>query len=171
MKINLKKFQNLIRSPSGGALFALTSVILLSVVVLATISVFLSGIGGDKSAVSTKNKTLKVSSTISSSSAKVQSSSQQPKADEQTIEKAVQTTSQNQETVVPSQPCPNQVQIPQSQESQVSTVNGQDLNNQSQALREAQLKQEAENQQEAERLKTEYESAGYSVNIIEQNSN
>lgn len=168
MKINLKKFQNLIRSPSGGALFALTSIILLSVVVLATISVFLSGIGGDKSAVSTKNKTLKVSSTKSSSSTKIQSSSQSPKTDEQMSEEVVQTTSQSQEAVVPSQSSPNQAQITQTPESEGATVNEQDLSTQSQALREAQLEQEAENQREAERLQAEYEANGYQVNIIVQ---
>ncbi|AYG02048.1 hypothetical protein [Lactococcus allomyrinae] len=170
MKLNVKQFQNLIRSPSGSVLFVLSSVVLFSVVVLAMISVFLSGFGADHSAVATKNETLKVSTPSASSHSKTEGSSQVKENKASTNEKAVQTTSQSQiqEKVEPPQSCTTQTEKSIPQYSQAPAVSEQDLNHQAQALREAQLKQEAENQREAERLRAEYESKGYTVNFIYQ---
>ncbi|MCL2113247.1 MAG: hypothetical protein FWH31_04780 [Streptococcaceae bacterium] len=167
MKINLKQFQNLIRSPSGSVLFVLSSVVLFSVVALATISVFLSGFGADQSAVATQNETLKVSAPSASSHSKTERSSQVKENKASPNEKAVQTTSQSQEKVEPPQSCTQTEKIPP-QYSQAPTMTEQALNDQAQALREAQLKQEAENQKEAERLRAEYEAKGYTVNFIYQ---
>ncbi|RZI47896.1 hypothetical protein [Lactococcus kimchii] len=173
MKVNLKRFQNLIRSPSGGLLFGLTSVVLLMVVIFAAVTLFLTGVGTDKAAVATKAHTLKVSSTASSNHAKAKSSPQVKEKKAKVNAEAVQTTSQSQvqNNVAPPQPCPNQPESSQPQYSQPAPVPEQNSNDQAQALREAELQQEAENQKEAERLKAEYEAEGDTVNFIYQNVN
>lgn len=146
MENHINRLRQFIRSPSENVLFALSSLIFVSVLFLAIVTVLCSGIGRDKTAQLPSKPAVIHQSTGLSSSSKVEAASSTPSAPptpQSTVSTPVQTV-----------PSPSSSTCPQSQD------------NQEQALREAQLKQEAENQKEAERLKTEYEEKGYQVNII-----
>ncbi|MDG4969799.1 hypothetical protein [Lactococcus lactis] len=170
MKYNLKKLQKLIRSPSGNLLFALSSLIFVSVILIAIVTVFMSGTKAEKTAQPpSKTVVIRKSTGITNSSTNEPASSNlsaQPRESSETTE----TTPQQVASKVEVPPTP-QSQVPttvQSIPSQSSSTCSQAQGNQAQALKEAQLKQEAENQKEAERLKAEYETKGYQVNIIVQ---
>lgn len=141
MENHINRLCQLIRSPSENVLFALSSLIFVSVLFLAIVTVLCSGIGRDKTAQLPSKPVVIHQSTGLSSSSKVET----PPTLQSTVSIHVQTV-----------PTPSSSTCPKSQ------------SNESQALREAQLKQEAENQKEAERLKAEYEAKGYQVNIIVQ---
>lgn len=170
MKYNLKKLQKLIRSPSGNLLFALSSLIFVSVILIAIVTVCMSGTkiektvqSSSKTVVNRKSTGITNSSTIEPASS---NPSSQPRESQETkATKSLQATSKSEAPPTPQSQVPTTVQsIP----SQSSSTCSQAQENQAQALREAQLKQEAENQKETERLKAEYEAKGYHVNIIVQ---
>lgn len=170
MKYNLKKLQKLIRSPSGNLLFALSSLIFVSVLFLAIVTVFCSGIGRDKTAQLPSKPVIIHQSTGLSSSSKVEAASSTPSAQSRESQETKATTSQQVASKVEAPPTPQStVSTPvQTVPSPSSSTCPPAQSNESQALREAQLKQEAENQKEVERLKAEYEAKGYQVNIIVQ---
>ncbi|WKB49873.1 hypothetical protein QYH60_13425 (plasmid) [Lactococcus lactis subsp. lactis] len=170
MKYNLEKLQKLIRSPSGNLLFALSSLIFVSVILIAIVTVLLSGTKAEKTA-QPPSKTVvirKSTGIINSSKSEPASSnpSSQPRENQETkATKSLQATSKSEAPPTPQSTVPTTVQsVPTPSSSTCPPAQS----NEAQALREAQLKQEAENKKEAERLKAEYEGKGYQVNIIVQ---
>lgn len=170
MENHINRLRQLIRSPSENVLFALSSLIFVSVLFLAIVTVFCSGIGRDKTTQLPSKPVVIHQSTGLSSSSKVEAASSTPSAQSRESQETKATTSQQVASKVEAPPTPQStVSTPvQTVPSQSSSTCPPAQSNESQVLREAQLKQEAENQKEAERLKAEYEAKGYQVNIIVQ---
>lgn len=170
MKYNLKKLQKLIRSPSGNLLFALSSLIFVSVILIAIVTVCMSGTKIEKTVQSSSKTVVIRKSTGITNSSKIEPASSNPSAQPRESSETTETTSQQATSKSEAPPTP-QSTVPttvQSVPTPSSSTCPPAQSNEAQALREAQLKQEAENQKEAERLKAEYEEKGYQVNIIVQ---
>lgn len=160
----------MIRSPSGNLLFALSSLIFVSVILIAIVTVCMSGTKIEKTVQSSsKTVVIRKSTGITNTSTiepALSNPSSQPRESQETkATKSLQATSKSEAPTTPQSTVSTPVQTVPSPSSSTCPP-AQD--NQEQALREAQLKQEAENQKEAERLKSEYETKGYQVNIIVQ---
>ena len=170
MDNHINRLRQLIRSPSENVLFALSSLIFVSVLFLAIVTVFCSGIGREKTAQLPSKPVVIHQSTGLSSSSKVEAASSTPSAQPRESQETKATTALQSTSKAEVPPTPQStVSTPvQTVPSPSSSTCPPAQSNQEQALREAQLKQEAENQKEAERLKAEYEAKGYQVNIIVQ---
>lgn len=170
MENHINRLRQLIRSPSENVLFALSSLIFVSVLFLAIVTVFCSGIGRDKTAQLPSKPVVIHQSADLYSSSKVESASSNPssqprESQETKAKKSLQATSKAEVPPTPQSTVSTPVQtVPSPSYSACPPAQS----NEAQALREAQLKQEAENQKEVERLKAEYEAKGYQVNIIVQ---
>ncbi|TNU77522.1 hypothetical protein [Lactococcus lactis] len=170
MKYNLKKLQKLIRSPSGNSLFVLSSLTFVSVILIAIVTVFMSGTKAEKTAQPPSKTVVIRKSTGITNSSKIKPALSNPSSQPRESQETKATTSLQATSKAEAPPTPQSTvsTTVQSIPSQSSSTCPQAQSNEAQALREAQLKQEAENQKEAERLKAEYEAKGYQVNIIVQ---
>ena len=151
------KMKKLFQPKSNKMLFLVASLATLLVVALASVSCFLSGVGQASAPPSSNKKTLQVATTTKaknkpSTSSKESAPSSQAVAPPELVMEAPNTTQEQ--------------SVPASSEEQ--TPSQADIQAQNEARKSAQEKQEAENQQTAQSLKEEYESKGYTVDVVHQ---
>lgn len=164
------KMKKLFQPKSNKMLFLVASLAILLVVALASVSCFLSGVGQASAPPSSNKKTLQVATTTkaknkpSTSSSKVAHSQSTPPSSKESAPSSQAVAPP--ELVMEAPNITQEQSVPASSEEQ--TPSQADIQAQNEARKAAQEKQEAENQQTAQSLKEEYESKGYTVDVVHQ---